>query len=150
MLICIIMGPSFFLLALPICTTLRKNAWSMSLLYCIFYFFLLKSDPRARWRAGEDTAECHSGIMLAIISSHHMWCNAPWTRAHTFAVFPSIEMPPVSISMLHAATEKAHKLIGRKSKQINQSMSGGSAVMSNFPWTSLSRETKLLHVHACV
>lgn len=115
-----------------------------------FLFFLLKSDPRARWGAGEDTAECHSGIMLAIISSHHIWCNAPWTRVHTFAVFPSIEMPPVSISMLHATTEKAHKLIGRKSKQINQSMSGGSAVMSNFPWTSLSWETKLLHVHACM
>lgn len=113
-------------------------------------FFGLKSDPRVRWRAGEDTAECHGGIMLAIISSHHMWCHDPWTRMHTFGVFPSIEMPPVSISMLHTATEKAHKWIGRKSKQINQSMSGGSAVMSNFPWTSLSREAKLLHVYACM
>lgn len=73
-------------------------------------FFWLKSGPRARWRAGEDTAECHCGIMLAIISSHHIWCHAPWTRAHTFAMFPSIEMPPLSISILHTATEKAQKI----------------------------------------
>lgn len=128
-----------------------RHLGEMKHVAALLYIFLAKIRPKSEVKSWSR----HSWVSQWNYARHYfiapyvMSCTMD-ANAHSFAVFLSIEMPPVSISMLHAATEKAHKLIGRKSKQINQSMSGGSAVMSNFPWTSLSWETKLLHVYACM